>query len=52
MARSINEVFRSYGLASSPDMARNYPLVRIFEVNYPPNIAQLAAELDNAYPVS
>jgi len=48
----FNEVFRSYGLASSPDMARNYPLVRIFEVNYPPNIAQLAAELDTAYPVS
>lgn len=48
----FNEVFRSYGLASSPDMARNYPLVRIFEANYPPNIAQLAAELDTAYPVS
>ncbi|MCK5304975.1 MAG: hypothetical protein KAJ72_06980, partial [Candidatus Heimdallarchaeota archaeon] len=31
----FNEVFRSYGLASSSIDAYNYPLVRIFEVVYP-----------------
>ncbi|MHA1551848.1 MAG: STT3 domain-containing protein [Candidatus Heimdallarchaeaceae archaeon] len=46
----FNEVFRSYGLASSASDAYNYPLVRIFEVVYPENIAQLSAEVNGIYP--
>ena len=47
----FKEVFRSYGIASSPSDARRYPLVRIYEVIYPPDIAQLAAELNYNYPI-
>jgi dolichyl-diphosphooligosaccharide--protein glycosyltransferase len=47
----FKEVFRSYGFASAPQEARKYPLVRIFEVVYPENIAQLTAELSSLYPV-
>ncbi|MCK4973032.1 MAG: hypothetical protein KAS52_06895, partial [Candidatus Heimdallarchaeota archaeon] len=46
----FNEVFRSYGLASSSSEAYRYPLVRIFEVVYPENIAQLSAEVNSLYP--
>ena len=46
----FNEVFRSYGLASSSSDAYKYPLVRIFEVVYPENIAQLSAEVNGLYP--
>jgi dolichyl-diphosphooligosaccharide--protein glycosyltransferase len=46
----FSEVFRSYGLASSPNDAYRYPLVRIFEVVYPENIAQLSAEVNGLYP--
>ena len=46
----FREVFRSYGLASSSIDAYRYPLVRIFEVVYPENIAQLSAELNSLYP--
>ena len=45
----FKEVFRSYGLAQSIEEARKYPLVRIYEVLYPENIAQLSAELDYIY---
>jgi len=48
----FKEVFRSYGLAQSVQQARKYPLVRIYEVIYPENIAQLVSELDNLYSVS
>jgi len=47
----FEEVFRSYGFAQNPQEARKYPLVRIFEVIYPENIAQLTAELNSLYPV-
>jgi len=47
----FNEVFRSYGLASSSIDAYKFPLVRIFEVVYPENIAQLSAEVNGLYPV-
>ena len=46
----FNEVFRSYGLASSSIDAYRFPLVRIFEVIYPENIAQLSAEVNGLYP--
>lgn len=45
----FKEVFRSYGLAGTIEEARVYPLVRIYEVLYPENIAQLSAELDSIY---
>ena len=47
----FKEVFRSYGLATSPQDARRYPLVRIYEVIYPENIVQLSAELNYNYPI-
>jgi len=48
----FKEVFRSYGLSSSdPSTIRRYPLVRIYEVIYPENIAQLSAELNNIFPI-
>lgn len=46
----FNEVFRSYGMSSSSIDAYKYPLVRIFEVVYPENIAQLSAEVNGLYP--
>jgi len=45
----FKEVFRSFGLGGLSE-ARAYPTVRIYEVIYPPNIAQLAAELNSLYP--
>jgi len=45
----FKEVFRSFGLGGAQE-ARLYPTVRIYEVIYPPNIAQLAAELNTLYP--
>ena len=48
----FKEVFRSYGLTQTVADARMYPFIRIFEVIYPPNIAQLSAELDYLYPSS
>lgn len=48
----FKEVFRSYGLTQTVADQRMYPFVRIYEVIYPPNIAQLAAELDYVYPSS
>ena len=46
----FKEVFRSYGLATSAQDSRRYPLVRIYEVIYPENIDQLSAELNYNYP--
>ncbi len=47
----FTEVYRSYGLGTdSAGTGRAFPGVRIYEVIYPPNIAQLAAELDMLYP--
>ena len=48
----FKEVFRSWGLADSLDTARKFPLVRIYEVIYPENIAQLSAELNTLYPLN
>lgn len=45
----FREVFRSYGLAQNIQDARKYPFVRIYEVIYPENIAQLVAELNDIY---
>ncbi len=47
----FKEVFRSYGLATSIQDARRYPLVRIYEVVYPENIEQLSAELNYNHPL-
>ncbi len=45
----FREVFRSFGLGGLSE-ARQYPTVRIYEVIYPQNIAQLSAELSYLYP--
>ena len=47
----FKEVFRSYGLSQDLETSRKYPLVRIYEVIYPENIAQLSAELNSLYPI-
>ncbi|NPD89201.1 MAG: hypothetical protein HGN29_10790 [Asgard group archaeon] len=47
----FKEVFRSYGFTQSAPNARLFPLIRIFEVIYPENIAQASAELFSRYPI-
>ncbi|MCG3221033.1 MAG: hypothetical protein H7641_06595 [Candidatus Heimdallarchaeota archaeon] len=47
----FKEVFRSYGFTQYAQTARLYPLIRIFEVIYPENIAQASAELFSRYPI-
>jgi asparagine N-glycosylation enzyme membrane subunit Stt3 len=47
----FKEVFRSYGFTQYAQNARLYPLIRIFEVVYPENIAQASAELFDRYPI-
>ncbi len=47
----FKEVFRSYGFTQAVQYARLYPLIRIFEVLYPENIAQASAELFGRYPI-
>ena len=46
----FTEVFRSYGLATGISDSRRFPLVRIYEVIYPEDIAQLSAEVNDNYP--